>query len=110
MGDFDTVETLKTRIAGDLRREAEIETRRGVRRDLVKQLSSRLTVEVPEALVDREIARRLEQIAARMAQQGMDPRTAKVDWETLGEEQRGPALEAVRASVVPRRGGGGART
>ncbi len=100
VGDFDTVETLKTRIAGDLRREAEIETRRGVRRDLVKQLSSRLTVEVPEALVDREIARRLEQIAARMAQQGMDPRTAKVDWETLGEEQRGPALEAVRASVV----------
>ena len=100
VGDFDTVETLKSRIAGDLRREAEIETRRGVRRDLVKQLSSRLTVEVPEALVDREIARRLEQIAARMAQQGMDPRTAKVDWETLGEEQRGPALEAVRASVV----------
>ena len=100
MGDFDTVETLKNRIAGDLRREAEIETQRGVRQDLMRQLSSRLSVEVPEALVDREIARRLEQVAARMAQQGMDPRTANVDWDALRKEQRDPAREAVRASMV----------
>ena len=100
VGDFDSLEALKSRIADDLRREAEIETRRGVRRDLLQQLASRLTAEVPDALVDREIARRLEQVAASMARQGMDPRTARVDWEALREEQRAPALEAVRASLV----------
>ena len=100
VGDFDSLETLKSRIADDLRREAEIETRRGVRRDLLRQLASRLTVEVPDALVDHEIARRLEQVAASMARQGMDPRTAAVDWDALREEQRAPALEAVRASLV----------
>ena len=100
VGGFESVEALKSRIAGDLRREAEIETRRGVRRDLLRQLASRLTAEVPEALVEREIARRLEQVAAAMAQQGIDPRTANVDWNALREEQRAPALEAVRASLV----------
>ena len=100
VGDFDSLETLKSLIGGDLRRQAEIETQRGVRRDLMRQLSSRLTVEVPEALTDREIARRLEQVAARVAQQGMDPRTANIDWEALREEQRAPALEAVRGSMV----------
>ena len=100
VGDFESLEALKGRIAEDLRREAEIETRRGVRRDLLGQLASRLTAEVPEALVEREIARRLEQVAGAMAQQGMDPRTANVDWNALREEQRAPALEAVRASLV----------
>ncbi len=100
VGDFESLEALKSRIADDLRREAEIEMRRGVRRDLLRQLASRLTAEVPEALVEREIARRLEQIAAAMAGQGMDPRTADVDWNALREEQRPTALEAVRASLV----------
>lgn len=100
VGDFESVEALKTRIAGDLRREAEIEMRRGVRRDLLRQLASRLTAEVPEALVEREIARRLEQAAAAMARQGVDPRKANVDWNALREEQRASALEAVRASIA----------
>ena len=55
---------------------------------------------MPDALVEREIARRLEQVAGAMAQQGMDPRSANVDWNALREEQRAPALEAVRASLV----------
>ena len=99
-GGFDSVEALKDRIAADLRREAEIETRRGVRRDLLRQLSSRLTAEVPDALVEHEIARRIEQVAAAMARQGVDPRTANVDWNALRKEQRAPALEAVRAALV----------
>ena len=100
VGGFESLEKLKARIADDLRREADVETRRGVRRDLLRQLASRLTAEVPDALVEREIARRIEQVAAAMAQQGMDPRSANVDWNALREEQREPALEAVRASLV----------
>lgn len=100
VGGFESLQELKARIADDLRREAEIETRRGVRRDLLRQLAARLTAEVPDALVEREIARRLEQVAAAMAQQGMDPRSANVDWNALRQEQREPAVEAVRASLV----------
>ena len=100
VGEFDTLEALKDRIASDLQRQAETETERGVRHDLMTQLASRVTVEVPEALVNREIARRLEQVAARLTQQGVDQRTAKIDWEALRDEHRAPAVEMVRGSMM----------
>ena len=100
MGDFDSLVALKSRIADDLRHEAELETRRSVRRDLLRQLGHRLKVEVPDALVDLEVTRRLNDVAAAMARQGTDPRTAGIDWDALREEQRGPALEAVRSALA----------
>ena len=100
VGDFDTLEALKTRIASDLQRDAAAEANRGVRHDLMTQLAARVTVEVPEALVDREIGRRLEQVATRLAQQRVDLRRATIDWDALRDEQRAPALEMVRGSMV----------
>ena len=99
-GDFDTLEALKERIATDLQRDATAESNRGVRRDLIAQLSARVTVEVPAVLIDREIERRLEQVAAQLTRQRVDPRTAAIDWDALREEQREPALELVRGSIV----------
>ena len=104
-GGFDSVEALKDRIAADLRREADVETRRGVRRDLLRQLSSRLTAEVPEALVEHEIARRVEQVAGAMARQGIDPRTANVDWNALREEAAGAGPRGGPRLARARRGG-----
>jgi trigger factor len=100
MGKFENLDALRTRVASDLAREAELEANRGVRRDLLSQLAGRVTVEIPEALVNREVTRRLEQLANRLAEQQVDPRTAKVDWEALRDEQRAPALETVRGSMV----------
>ena len=100
VGDFDSLAALKSRIADDLRHEAELETRRSVRRDLLRQLGHRLKVEIPDALVDLEVTRRLNDVAASMARQGADPRTAGIDWDALREEQRGPALEAVRSALA----------
>ena len=100
VGDFDTLEALTTRIASDLQRDAAAETNRRVRQDLMTQLAGRVTVEVPEALVEREIGRRLEQVATRLTQRRVDPRTAGIDWEALRDEQRAPALEMVRASMM----------
>ena len=100
VGDFDTVDILKEKIEADLKREAEIEKQRGVRKDLMTQLAARVTVEAPEGLVEREISRRLEQIATQLAQQNVDPRTANIDWNSLRDEQRAPALETVRGTMV----------
>ena len=100
VGNFDTLDALKTQIEEDLRREAQIEEQRSVRRDLMSQLAARVTVELPEALVDQEISRRLEQIATRLAQQQVDPRKANINWDNLREEQRAPALETVCGTMV----------
>ena len=100
VGDFETLEALRERITADLRREAEAEADRSARHDLMTQLASRVTVEVPEALVNREVGRRLDQIANRLAQQRVDPRTANLDWEALGRDQRTAAIDAVRGSLL----------
>ncbi len=100
VGEFDTLEALKTRIASDLQRDAAAEATRGVRHDLMTQLAARVTVQVPETLVDREIERRLEQVATRLAQQRVDLRRVTIDWDALRDEQRAPALEMVRGSMV----------
>ena len=100
VGEFDTLEALKTRIASDLQRDAAAEANRGVRHDLMTQLAARVTVDVPVALVDREIERRLEQVATRLTRQRVDPRTAAIDWDALRDEQRAPASEMVRGSMV----------
>lgn len=100
VGEFDSLAALRGVVESDLRRQAETETERGVRQDLLAQLASRVTVEMPEALVNREIARRLEQVVAQLAQQGVDPRSAKIDWDALREEQRAPAVDMVRGSMM----------
>ena len=100
VGNFDTLDALRTQIEENLRREAQIEEQRSVRRDLMSQLAARVTVELPEALVDQEISRRLEQIATRLAQQQVDPRKANIDWDNLREEQRAPALETIRGTTA----------
>ena len=99
-GKFDTLEALKTQIASDLQREAAAEANRGVRHDLITQLAARVTVEVPATLVDREIERRIEQVATRLVRQRVDPQTAAIDWDALRDAQRAPALEMVRGSMV----------
>jgi len=100
VGAFDTLESLKVQVQNDLQREAAAEAERSVRQDLMTQLASRMTMEVPKALIDREVTRRLNQVATRLAQQRIDPNTANIDWDALRDEQREPALEAVRGSIV----------
>ena len=100
VGEFDTLEALRTRVTSDLQHEAAAEADRGLRRDLITQLATRVTVEAPEGLVDREVRRRLEQVATQLAQQRVDPQTASIDWDALRDKQRAPALEMVRGSMV----------
>ena len=100
LGEFDTLDALRDRIEKDLTEEAELSAKREVRNELLKQLAGRVTFEVPASLVDREIDRRLEEFARRLAEQGVDPRQANVDWAQFREAQREPARGAVASALV----------
>jgi trigger factor len=71
-----------------------------VRADLMKQLAARVSFDVPEPLVEREIDRRLEDFAGRLVDQGVDPRKAGLDWKAFREAQRDAAREAVASALV----------
>lgn len=100
LGEFDTLDALRTRVREDLEHEARHNADREVRGELMKQLASRLPFEVPQSLVEREIDRRLEEFARRLMDQNIDPRQAGVDWGAFRESQREVAQEAVAAALV----------
>jgi trigger factor len=100
LGEFDTLDALRERIEKDLTEEAEQAAKRQVRQDLMKQLATRVTFEVPTPLVDREVERRLEEFARRLMEQGIDPRQAGIDWGQFREAQREPAGETVASALV----------
>lgn len=100
LGDFESLEALRTRVREDLQRDAERAAERDLRNDLLKQLAGRVTFEIPEALLEREVERRTEEFVRRLYEQGVDPRKANIDWQGFRDHQREPAREAVASAIV----------
>jgi trigger factor len=100
VGEFASLAALRDRVRADLEEEAQENSRRQVRSDLFKQLSSRIRFELPVSLVDREMDRRLEEFARQLMSQHVDPRQAGIDWAQFREAQREPARDAVASALV----------
>jgi trigger factor len=100
VGDFQTLDALRERVLADLKSEAEAEADRRLRSDLLKQLAGRVTVEVPESLVERELDRRTEEFARRLIDQRIDPRRANIDWDQFRDSQREAGRESVKSALV----------
>ena len=100
LGEFETLDALRTHVRSDLEHEAGHEADRRVRAELMKQLAARVPFEVPVSLVERELDRRIEDFAGRLMRQNVDPRQAGIDWSAFRESQRQVAREAVAAALV----------
>ena len=100
LGDFETFQALRDRIQQDLEREAEAEADRNLRSDLLKELAGRVTVEIPDSLVERELDRRTEEFARRLMDQRIDPQRANIDWDQFRDSQREASRESVKSALV----------
>jgi trigger factor len=100
LGEFDSLAALRARVRADLEHEAKHESERDVRGELLQQLAARVTFEVPTALVDREIERRMEDFVRRLMDQQIDPMKVNINWEEFREKQRDAASEAVRGALA----------
>jgi trigger factor len=100
LGEFDSLSALRDRVRRDMQSEAEAAAQRQLRNDLLKQLSERVTFDIPAPLVEREIDRRLEEFARQLMQQKIDPRQAGIDWNQFRESQRETARAAVASALV----------
>jgi trigger factor len=100
LGQFETLAALRVRVREDLEHEARHAADRALRADLMKQLAARVTFELPESLVEREMDRRVEEFASRLMDQGIDPRQAGLDWQALRNHQRDAAREAVASALA----------
>ena len=100
LGEFENLGALRARVEQDLQREAELHAERDVRGDLLRQIAGWITFEVPDALVERELDRRIEDFARRLVDQGVDPRQAGIDWAAFRQGQQDGAREAVAGALV----------
>jgi trigger factor len=100
LGEFDTLDALRTRVREDLEHEGRHAAERELRGDLMKALAARLPFEVPESLIQRELDRRVEDFARRLMEQQLDPRQAGIDWQAFRDSQRDVAREAIASALV----------
>lgn len=100
VGDFESLEALRTRVEADLQQESAANAQRAVRSSLLSQLAQRIPFELPVSLVEREMDRRVEEFARRLMEQGVDPRKAGMNWDEFRESQRQAARDAVGSAIA----------
>jgi trigger factor len=98
--DFDSVETLRTKIREDLQNRSASESDHRLRTEVMRKLLEAHKFEVPQSLVDQQTSHRLESVVRDMIGRGIDPRSRDVNWEGAREELKVQAEEDVRASML----------
>lgn len=87
----------------DVLKEKEMRRERALREKALADVAAKVEVEIPQTLVDRELQVRMEEIAMGLSQQGIDIRSARLDWNKMREEHRDGAVDAVRRQLVANR-------
>jgi trigger factor len=99
VSELESLDALRARIHEDLQHGAEHDAEHKMRHDLLTELGGRVKA-VPDVLVDEEIDRRLEEFVRRLADQGIDPMKAEIDWQEFRERQRQPATDTVKSTLA----------
>ena len=100
VGGWDTVDQMRETIAADIRRHREMEALRLKRSQLGEKLLASHEFDVPEALVEDELGKSLNNYARYLASQGVDLQKAEMDWRKMGEEFRPEAVKRVKRSLI----------
>ena len=100
LGEFESLEALRTRVRSDLEAEATESADRQVRSDLMKKLAERVPFAVPPTLIDHEVERRMQDFARRLMDQRIDPRQVNIDWAAFRQGQQDPAIESVKSAMA----------
>ena len=98
--EFDSLETLRTKIREDLQARSQSESEQRLRSELMTKLLEGHKFEVPQTLVDQQASYRLQSVVRDMIGRGIDPRDRDVNWDGAREELKVQAEEDVRASML----------
>jgi len=98
--DFDSLNTLKTKIREDMEKRSGMEADHRLRADLMAKLLEGNPFEVPPSMVDHQTNRRLESVVRDMISKGVDPRNEQMNWEGAREELKAQAEADVRSSLL----------
>src|SRR5713226_131851 len=100
VGQVDTLDALKAEARKGLQTRRESENRRALEEAVTDALLAIHPIEVPEALVLRQVGHLIEHTKERMRRQGMDPEKLPWDYGKLLQELRPGAEKAVRRALI----------
>ena len=98
--EFDSIETLRTKIREDLENRAKAEAEHRVRGELIRSLTGAHQFEVPESWLEKQTNQRFESVLRDMMARGIDPRNQQVNWDGARQELKVQAEEDVRATLL----------
>jgi trigger factor len=106
VSEFDTVEDLRADIANRLGLVAKVQAQMLVRDKVLEAVAELVAIDVPDALVEGEMERRLHDLAHRLEHQGMTiPQYLMMTGQEQGpfvDELRAGCTQAVRADLALR--------
>lgn len=100
VGAWETADQMREAITADIRRHREVEALRYRRNQVGEKLLAGHDFEVPEALVEEELGKSLNNYARYLASQGVDLQKAEMDWRRIGEEFRPEAVKRVKRGLI----------
>lgn len=100
VGNWETVDQMREAIIADIRRHRETEARRLKQNQMGERLLALHDFEVPESLVQDELAKSMQNYARFLASQGVDLDKAELDWEKIAAEFRPEAVKRVKRGLV----------
>ena len=103
VSEFSTLEELRARVRQDVEQLHRRKAEKTVRQRLVEELLKRHQFPVPASMVKDQLEHRMESAVGQLVAQGIDPRSAQLDWGKLREKMQPEAEQAVRAAIILQR-------
>src|SRR5436853_534379 len=104
VGRGQTLAELRQEVHDELQEAAHQADEQRFENDVLKALDERMEVEVPEALIEREISRRIRELETRLQEQGVKMERyleyTNTSMEVLKAEQRPQAVQKVRLELA----------
>ncbi len=104
VGRGETLAELRQEVHDELQDAAHQADEQRFENDVLKALDERMEAEIPEALIDREVNRRLRELESRLQEQGVKMERyleyTNISLDVLKAEQRPQAVQKVRLELA----------
>lgn len=100
VGGWDSVQQMRETIAADIRKHRELEALREKKKQIGEHLLGIHDFDVPDALVEEELGKSLQNYARFLASQGIDIDKADLDWNKIADDFRPEAVKRVKRGLI----------
>jgi trigger factor len=100
LGEFETLQALRAELMKQLETRREHDEQRALQEKVVDAVIARHEFTVPDSLIMRQVAHRIEHARESVRRQGIDPERMPWDYEKLIAELRPGAEKAVRRALL----------